>query len=119
VVFEFPRVKKKPNVLRVKPLRLYRNPIGRAQEWQRALVSGEYSSPADLSRKLGVSRARVAQVLRVLRLSPKVVKTVAALGDPLPSPVVTERRLRPIVQLPRNRQWQEVRNMLSRGKRKP
>ncbi|GAB4326156.1 MAG: hypothetical protein Kow0059_22530 [Candidatus Sumerlaeia bacterium] len=62
--------------------------------------NGNCSSPADLARKLGVSRARVTQVLRLLRLAPEVLKRIAALGDPLPSPIVTERRLWPIVNLP-------------------
>ncbi|MGQ9494542.1 MAG: hypothetical protein ACUVR2_12435 [Anaerolineae bacterium] len=55
------------------------------------------SCPADLARKLGVSPARVTQVLRLLNLAPEVLKAIAALGDPLPSPIVTVRRLLPIV----------------------
>jgi len=63
------------------------------------LDSGECSSAADLARKLGVSRARVSQVLNLLRLSPEVLDRIAALGDPVPGRGVTERKLRPIVEL--------------------
>lgn len=60
-----------------------------------------------------MSRARVTQVLRVLRLTPEVLQELAALGDPLPSSVVTERKLRPIVNLPAEEQKHKVDAMLS------
>lgn len=70
----------------------YRNPIVIAQEWQQMLGTKERSSQADLARKLRVSGARVTQVLGLLSLAPDVVQALAALGDPLPKPVVTERK---------------------------
>jgi len=78
----------------------HRNPISLAQEWQEAITNGKYSCPADLARHLGISRARATQVLRLLKLCPEVLDLVASLGDPLPSPVITERSLRPLVDLP-------------------
>jgi len=53
-------------------------------------------------------RARVTQVLRLLKLSLEVLKAITALGDSLPSPIVTERRLRPIVNLPEEEQKRRV-----------
>jgi len=79
---------------------LYRNPIVIAQEWQRMLGTQECASRANLARMLGVSRARVTQVLGLLALAPEVVQALAALGDPLAKPIVTERRLRTILKLP-------------------
>lgn len=61
----------------------HRNPIVLAQEWQRALDDGECPSRAALARQLGVTRARVTQVLGLLDLAPEVVHAIAALGDPL------------------------------------
>jgi ParB-like chromosome segregation protein Spo0J len=55
-------------------------------------------SRAELARKLGVSRARVTQVLGLLNLSPKVLRKMSARGDPMERPVVTERQLRPLVR---------------------
>jgi len=49
-----------------------RNPIALAEEWQRWLADGDVRSKADLARTLGVSRARVTQVLDLLRLAPKL-----------------------------------------------
>jgi biotin operon repressor len=72
------------------------------------LESGKVASRAELARNLGISRARVAQVLRLLRLDPEVLESVVALGDPLPSPVITERRLRSLVDLPANKQIQWI-----------
>ena len=65
----------------------YRNPVVRAQEWEKALAEGMYASSADLSRCIGVSRARVTQILRLLRLCPGVLNTVIACGDPLSFPI--------------------------------
>lgn len=70
------------------------------------LDSGEVSSQAELARNLGVSRVRVTQILRLLRLDPDVLESLSGLGDPLPSPVITERLLRPLVDLPANEQKQ-------------
>jgi len=57
-------------------------------------------SGANLARRLGISRARISQVLRLLDLTPEAVETIAALGDPLPMPIVTERSLRVLIGLP-------------------
>ena len=78
--------------------RQHRNPIVLAREWQR-LLSEECLSRANLARKLGVSRARVTQVLGLLDLAPEAQEIVAALGDPLVGSVGTERMLRPLLGL--------------------
>jgi hypothetical protein len=77
----------------------YRNPLAVVQEWQRMLSVGECASRADLAGKLGMTRARVTQVLGLLDLAPEVVEALAALGDPLPKPIVTERGLRSLLNL--------------------
>ena len=84
---------------KTKPSRRYRNPLILAHEWQKALEDGDYASPAALARKLGFSRARVTQVLHLLSLTPEVQQQLMALGDPLSSPLITERKLRPVVYL--------------------
>jgi hypothetical protein len=81
-----------------------RNPIVLAREWQDALNHGTCASRADLARELGVSRARITQILGLLDLAPAVVHAIGALGDPLSRPIVTERMLRPLLKLPVDRQ---------------
>src|SRR5437667_2369224 len=92
------------------PRKEYRNPIALARAWHRALGDGECPSRADLARQLGVSRARVTQVLGLLSLAPEVLDAIAALGDPLPRPIVTERLLRPLLKLPASEQRRILRN---------
>jgi hypothetical protein len=113
LVFDLPETRKESKRKSSKPKKLYRNPIFLAREWQEKLENGECSSRADLARKLGVSRARVTQILRLLRINTEVLKTISELGDPLPSPIITERKLRPIVDLPIAEQRQIISAMLS------
>ena len=68
------------------------------------MEKGEYKSQADLARKKGISRARVTQILNLLKLDPEVQEMVVGLGDPLKSGSVTERKLRAIVELPAEEQ---------------
>lgn len=97
---------------KTKPARTYRNPIFLAREWRKTLDSGEYASQTALARKLGVSRVRVTQVLNLLKLIPEVLEKVAGLGNPLTSPIVTERRLRPLIPLPEAEQKRRAENMV-------
>jgi hypothetical protein len=46
-----------------------------------------------LSSNLGVSRARVSQVLNLLKLPKDIHDKVYAIGDPVPKPIVTEHSL--------------------------
>ena len=84
-----------------------------ALEWQRLLDSGKVPSRAELARHLGISRARVTQVLRLLQLHPGVLESFVALGDPLPNRTICERILRPLVNLPVDEQ--EVRITMLEG----
>jgi hypothetical protein len=104
MVFKLPNLEKENKPVQTRPLKLYRNPIYLAQEWQKMLDNGDYSSPADLAHKLGVSGVRVIQVLRPLWLAPEVLRVIAPLGNPLLSPIITERSLRPLVSLPSEEQ---------------
>ena len=92
--------------------KLSRNPIFLARDWQRALENRDCSSLAALARRVGVSRARVTQVLKLLTLAPDVQRILAALGDPLPSPTVTERMLRPFVNIPEDEQRRRVHTLI-------
>ena len=97
--------------------RLARNPIARALQWSEALRDGRYSSPADLACELHCSRARVSQVLWLLRPDPDVVHGVLALGDPLPSRTTSEQALRALVDLPAKEQRRQLALMLRAGAR--
>ena len=76
-----------------------------------AILEGKYASQADLAGRKGLSRAWVTQLLRLLRLSPESLESIKALGDPLPSPIVTERMLRPLVDLDDRRQKRDIKDL--------
>ena len=94
------------------PSFVYRNPIALAQEWHGILASGECATRAGLARRLGVSRARVTQVLDLLALDPEALQALAAVDDPMPKEVVTERSLRRILKMPADEQNLAVRGIL-------
>jgi hypothetical protein len=77
------------------------------------LTDGECSSSAALARRLGCSRAWVTQVLRLLRLAPEILDVVTDLGDPLPSFLLTERKLRSLVNLTTEEQFQRIQMLLT------
>ena len=82
---------------RMRPVRTYRNPVLLALKWKRMLESGEYASQTDLARKVGVSRSRVNQMLRLVKLPPEILESVILMGEPLSSRKITEHRLRSLL----------------------
>ncbi len=70
--------------------------LAQAEEWQRQLDAGEVKHRAAISHREGVSRARVTQIMHLLKLHPTVVAYVRALGPETPERIVTERRMRAI-----------------------
>ena len=92
---------------------MYSNPIKIALKYQETLALGQADSQVDVSRKLGVSRAKVTQMLNLLNLDEEIRefvlnldRTDARLQD------ITERRLRPLTQLAvdeqRKRFWELI-----------
>jgi len=70
--------------------------------------NSQVKNQADLARKLGISRARVTQILRLLKLDSLLVQELERLGDPLKSEIITERMLRPCV----NKSFREQKELL-------
>jgi plasmid maintenance system antidote protein VapI len=95
--------------------RQYRNPIYLARDWRKALDDGKFSSPAELACHLKVSRARVTQILNLLKLTPEVIERISLLGDPITSSAVFEKRLRPLLALTADQQKAQVEIMLAKN----
>ena len=70
--------------------------LSKAIEWQALLESGETTNQAAIARREGINRARVTQVMGLLRLVPEIQEYVLALPDSVRRSPVTERMLRPI-----------------------
>jgi len=75
----------------------YRNPIYLAREFKKILDSGEAKNQADLARNLGISRARVTQILNLLKLDKNITDNLERIGDPMERKVISERELRKII----------------------
>ncbi|MBA7521064.1 hypothetical protein ES705_13165 [subsurface metagenome] len=103
--FYFPHQATKTNQIK----RLYRNPICLAREYKRMIDSSQVKNQSELARKLGISRARVTQILNLLKLNPLVVLELEKLGDPLKSRIISERILRQYV----NKSFKEQKALLN------
>lgn len=93
-----------PRIRNRKPSKAPRTPrvvelLRKAVEWQALLESSEASNQAAIARQEGITRARVTQVMGLLRLAPEIQEHVLSLLDMVRRPAITERALRPIAQL--------------------
>ena len=73
--------------------------LRKAIEWQALLESGEAANQAEIARREGITRARVTQVVGMLRLAPEIQQHILSLPDMVSRPVITERALRPIAKM--------------------
>ena len=56
------------------PKKTYKNPICLAREYKKMIDIGEAKNKAELARIKGISRARVTQILNLLKLDKKYYK---------------------------------------------
>jgi CRP-like cAMP-binding protein len=98
------------------PERVYTSPLLEARRYVRILENDpSLANRADLAREMGVSRARVTQIMNLLRLDPEVQKRLVGLQDQRAVRFFSERRLRPLIQIEDpERQMREVEKMLAR-----
>ena len=73
--------------------------LRKAIEWRTLLESGQAINQAEVARREGSTRARVTQVMGLLRLAPLIREHILSMPDAARRPTVTERALRPIAQL--------------------
>jgi hypothetical protein len=78
--------------------------LRKAIEWQALLKSSEASNQTTIARREGITRARVTQVMGLLRLAPEIQQHVLSLPDMVRRPASTERALRPIAQVEDHRE---------------
>jgi hypothetical protein len=98
-----PKVPKTPHVTEL---------LRKAMAWRREIDTGEVRNQADISRREGITRARVTQIMGLLRLSPEIREKILALPPSLHCHPMTERMLRPIgafaVQNDQMRKFQRI-----------
>ena len=88
-----PKPPKKPKTPRVVGL------LQMAMDWQRELDAGEVDTQAEIARREGITRARVTQIMALLRLAPEIREYILVMPEMVGRPTVSERALRPIVRI--------------------
>jgi hypothetical protein len=74
-----------------------RHPIRLALEWQQMLADNPGLNMAGIAQITGVSRARVTQVMNLLRLPEQVQTVLLGVTTPEQIRLLSERKLRPIM----------------------
>jgi len=80
------------------------SPARLALALQRMLEEGEVNNQSDLARKVGLTRARITQVLNLLKLPDSVIRNLCSVSEPKSIAFFSERRLRSITRLPRTKE---------------
>jgi hypothetical protein len=75
----------------------YRNPINLAKEYKKMIDTGEAKNKAELARIKGISRARVTQILNLLKLDKNIIDNLEQAGDPTDKKSISKRVLRKII----------------------
>ena len=70
--------------------------LQKAIKWPALLDSGQIANQADIARREGITRARVTQIIGMLRLAPQIQEQILSLPDISGRFHVSERLLRPI-----------------------
>lgn len=89
-IFYFPNNATKANKIK----RLYRNPIYLAKEYKKMIDRRQVKNQSDLARQLDISRARVTQILNLLKLDKNIILKIEQIGDPMHERIFSERKLR-------------------------
>ena len=77
--------------------------LRKAIEWKALLESGQIATQADIACQEGITRARVTQVMGLLRLAPEIREKILTSAGTFQRRPVTERMLRPIGAIPDQR----------------
>jgi len=72
--------------------------LRKALEWQARLESGDIANQAAIASQEGITRARVTQVMALLKLAPEIQQHIRSMPRMRGRPTITERALRSIAQ---------------------
>lgn len=87
--------------------------LAMAERFQGLLDAGEATNRADLARRFGLTRARVTQLMDLLKLHPTILAYARALPPGTPTRLITERGLRVLVRMPPRKQLTMAKTMVS------
>lgn len=78
--------------------------LHKALEWRRQLDAVEVPNQAAIARREGITRARVTQILMLLRLTPEIQERILRMAKTVNPPRISERSLRSVALLDACRQ---------------
>jgi len=87
--------------------------LAMAESFQTKLEAGEVATRAALARQYGLTRARVTQLMDLLKLDPLILDYVRNLPAGTPERLVTEKNLRRLVKLPLSDQLKEAKSRVA------
>lgn len=105
-----PRPPKPPRP--AKPPRIVET-LHKAMEWRKQLDAGDIANQVEIARREGLTRARVTQVLNLLRLAPETQKRILNFPETTEQPTVSEHHLRPMADLLRDAQLERFTDLTS------
>ena len=76
-----------------------RHPIQTALEWRQMLSADTTLTMAAIARNMGLSRARVTQIMNLLDLPKPIISFIAGLQKPTHIRIISERKLRAMLEL--------------------
>jgi len=88
--FYFPHKTLKTNKIN----HIFRNPVYLAKEYKEMIDSGNVTNQTELAKIKGISRARVTQILNLLKLDKNIILKIEQIGDPMYERIFSERKLR-------------------------
>jgi flagellar motor switch protein FliG len=68
-----------------------------AREYKETIDSGKVKNQSELARIKGISRARVTQILNLLKFDKSILDNLEQIGDPMNRKVISEMKLRKII----------------------
>ena len=99
--------------LPVEKEKIYESPLMEAKRYRNLLNDPLINNQSDIARDLGITRARVIQVMSLLKLDPEIQKTLLGFEDPKMIKFFSEYRLRPLLNINNpNQQLKEFKKMM-------
>ena len=82
--------------------------LRKAEEFKRLMATSEAGNQAEIAERVKWTRARVTQVMKLLKLDEEIRAWLLSLPPGTPMKLVTERQLRPLLDLPHEEQVRRV-----------
>ena len=94
--------------------KIYESPLMEARRYRNLLNDPLINNQSDIARDLGITRARVSQIMSLLKLAPEIQKTLLGFKDPKMIRFFSEYRLRPLLNINNpNQQLKEFKKIMN------